>query len=82
MDNIYVLAIDGISFGEWSICGVYSDKKLLIEEYNRVKALAEKRDVYIYCFPMNQFIGSTPDWNDNKIYIDESPYLIDIDELI
>lgn len=83
--EIYVLGL-WESFGEMSICGVYTSRLKLIEGYQRILkgnvscypfSVSPWKPV-IYRFPVNEFIGEFPDWNDNNFYMDETKYEISI----
>lgn len=86
--EIYVLVL-WESFGEMSICGVYTSRLKLIEGYQRILkgnvscypfSVSPWKPV-IYRFPVNEFIGEFPDWNDNNFYMDETKYEISIQEV-
>lgn len=67
-------------FGEWSICGVYTSKLKLIEDYRRIMTgnvrchpfSDDPREPVIYRFHANEFIGEMPEWNDNKLFMEET----------
>lgn len=87
--EVYVLGLwEG--FGEMSICGVYTSKLKLIEGYQRIMdgdvrryAFSDSlRDPVIYKFHVNEFIGELPEWNDGKLFMDETEYEISIQEVL
>lgn len=86
--EVYVLGLWEY-FGEMSICGVYTSKLKLIEGYQRVMdgdvrchAFTDScRDPVIYRFYANEFIGELPEWNDGKLFMDETEYEISIQEV-
>lgn len=86
--EIYVLGL-WHCFGEWSICGVYTSKQKLMEGYQRLMEGNVRcspfsdvpRKPVIYRFPVDKFVGETPEWNDGKLYIDDLKYEICIEEL-
>lgn len=86
--EVYVLGL-WECFGEWSICGVYTSKEKLLEAYQKVMEgnvrcwpySDDPRKPTIYRFYENEFIGETPEWNDDKLYIADHEYEISIQEL-
>lgn len=91
--EVYVLGLRE-GFGEMSICGVYTSKVKLIEGYRRImdgnvryhlfsdSSLSDSpREPLIYRFHANEFMGELPEWNDGKLYIDETKYEIGIQEV-
>ena len=41
----------------------------------------EKRQAFVLRYPLNEFIGIAPEWNDNKLLVDEKLYEIKVDEI-
>lgn len=86
--EVYVLGL-WECFGEWSICGVYTDKLHLLEGYQRIMEGNVRfhpfsdwpREPVIYQLFANEFIGELPEWNDDKLFMDETKYEISIQEL-
>lgn len=86
--NVFVLGL-WECFGEMSIYGVYTDKLKLIEAYNYIVTddisktpyFDGQREVCIYGFPLNDFIGETPEWNDGRLWSREDEYKITIKEV-
>ena len=86
--EVYVLGL-WECFGEMSICGVYTSKLKLIEGYQRIMDGNVRcspfsdypREPVIYRFQANEFIGELPEWNDGKLYMDETKYEISIQEV-
>ena len=89
--EVYVLCLRE-SFEEMSICGVYTSRLKLIEGYQKIMdgnvrchpfsdSLASPREPVIYRFHANEFIGELPEWNDGKLYMDETKYEISIQEV-
>lgn len=69
--------------------GVYTSKLKLIEGYRRIMDgnvrchpfSNSPRKPVIYRFPVDEFVGETPEWNDGKLYTDDLKYEISIGEL-
>ncbi|MCM1039441.1 MAG: hypothetical protein NC434_08960 [Ruminococcus sp.] len=86
--EVYVLGL-WECFGERTICGVYTSKKKLLEDYQKVMEgdvrcwphTDDLREPAIYRFYENEFIGETPEWNDDKLYIADHEHEISIQEL-
>lgn len=86
--GVYVLGL-WECFGERSICGVYTGKLQLLEGYQRIMEgdvryypfSDSPRELVIYRFCANEFLGEMPEWNDNKLFVDETKYEISIQEL-
>lgn len=92
MEYIYVLAITECSFGEWSIYGVYNEMEKLKSDYmylitsedSQIAYLktGKRRQAFVLKYPLNEFVGITPKWNDNKLVVIEELYDVNMDELI
>lgn len=92
MDYVYVLGMLECSFGEWSIYGVYSEIEKLKDDYMYLLTSEdtkipccpseEKRQAFVLRYPLNEFIGIAPKWNDNKLLVDEKLYEIKVDEIL
>ena len=87
-NEVYVLGL-WTCFGEMSICGVYTSRLKLMEGYERIMDgnvrcflfTDSPREPVIYRFHANEFIGELPEWNDGKLFMDESKYEISIQEV-
>lgn len=86
--EVYVLGL-WECFGERSICGVYTNKLKLLEGYQKIMDgnvrchpfSDSPREVFIYKFHENEFIGELPEWNDGKLFIDDTEHEISIQEV-
>lgn len=91
MAYVYVLGMLECSFGEWSIYGIYSEIEKLKDDYMYLLTSEdtqipycpseEKRQAFVLRYPLNEFIGIAPEWNDNKLLVDEKLYEIKVDEI-
>lgn len=88
-EEVYLLGLREC-FSEWSICGVYTSKRKMFEGYQRIMEgnvrfspfSDSPRELILYRFQANEFMGELPEWNDNKLYMDESKYEISIREAL
>ncbi len=86
--EVYVLGL-WECFGEMSICGAYTSKLKLIEGYQRImdgnvrcKPFTDSpRKPVIYRYHANEFLGELPEWNDGKLFVDETEHEIGIQEV-
>ena len=86
--EVYVLGL-WECFGEMLICGIYTSKLKLMEGYQKImdgnvrcRPFSDSpREPIIYRFRVNEFVGELPEWNDGKLFVDETKLEISIQEI-
>ncbi|MEE1517206.1 MAG: hypothetical protein UF228_06375, partial [Lachnospiraceae bacterium] len=91
MEYIYLLGIT-YPFGELNIMGIYTDKKLLIQAYEklmeedaRCKLVKHSEKPEIYKIQLNKFLGENTEWATIDgcpyFYADDNIETVSIDEV-
>ena len=92
MEEVVFLIGITYPFGEFNIMGVYTDKKKLIQAYDklikedvRCTELKHPQMPEIYKIPLNKFLGEMKEWEKIKerhyFYAEDNIELVDIDEI-